>query len=358
MKVSNIIKAYLLKRLTRKKSIDFDIKNSQKILFLRYDRIGDMIITTPVFRELKNLYPDINIFVLASKVNKGVLLNNPHIDEVFTCKKNNILSDILLLIKLRRKQIDVCIEFDHSVIPHAILRIKAIKPKKVISVSKDGRYGVEGSELKLYDIFTEKLTDMHFCDIWLNTIKPFGVKPKSNKYDLYITNEQETTAKKFLIHYHNKSLIGINLQGAVKGKNIQLLKFKQIIEGLYQANNNIQIIILSSPERFQFIYKIVSDMDLKYAISSYKTNTILDAAALIKQLDLVISPDTSIVHIASAFNIPVVSIHEDNPNSYKLFAPKSDYSRTVFSKFSDRLEGYNVGKIIENSIELLEKNEG
>jgi len=41
-----------------------------------------------------------------------------------------------------------------------------------------------------------------------------------------------------------------------------------------------------------------------------------------------------------------------------LFAPTSKYSRTVFSEFRDRLDGYNVNKIIENSINLLAKNEG
>ena len=70
---------------------------------------------------------------------------------------------------------------------------------------------------------------------------------------------------------------------------------------------------------------------------------------------MVITPDTSIVHIASAFNIPIVTIHEDNRDSYQLFAPTSKYSRTVFSEFSDRLDGYNVDKIIENSISLIAK---
>ena len=74
--------------------------------------------------------------------------------------------------------------------------------------------------------------------------------------------------------------------------------------------------------------------------------------------DMVITPDTPIVHIASAFNIPILPIHEDNSDSHQLFAPTSKYSRSFFSEFSDRLDGYNVNKIIENSINLIEKNEG
>ena len=48
------MKAYLLRKLTKKHSVDFDIQDMLKVFyFLRYDRIGDMIITTSVFRELK-----------------------------------------------------------------------------------------------------------------------------------------------------------------------------------------------------------------------------------------------------------------------------------------------------------------
>jgi ADP-heptose:LPS heptosyltransferase len=129
----------------------------------------------------------------------------------------------------------------------------------------------------------------------------------------------------------------------------------RICKGLYQANNNIQIIILTTPSNFQITTKKVSKITLDYVVTSYKIESILDVAALIKHLDLVITPDTSIVHIASAFNIPIVTIHEDNRDSYQLFAPTSKYSRTVFSEFSDRLDGYNVGKIIENSISLIAK---
>ena len=87
------IKACILRRFTRKKSIDFDIRRAKNILFLRYDRIGDMVITTPVFRELKIFIPEIKITVLASKANQSVLTNNPYVDDVFVNHKNSFLND-------------------------------------------------------------------------------------------------------------------------------------------------------------------------------------------------------------------------------------------------------------------------
>ncbi|HIB70088.1 MAG TPA: lipopolysaccharide heptosyltransferase family protein, partial [Candidatus Marinimicrobia bacterium] len=271
MSISRQIKAFILRKLTSKKSHNFDIHKAENVLFLRYDRIGDMVITTPVFRELKLVYPHIKITVLASTANQDVLTNNPYVDNIITNHKNNLLSDLSSLLKLRKQKFDVCIEFDHSVIPHAIIRLKVIKPKKVISVKKDGRYGVDGSELLLYDFYTEKPSNAHFRDIWLATLKPFGVKPKSNVYDLFITDTQQKQAQNFIKQYSSKFLVGINLEGAVKGKKIKFSELWQICQGLHKANNNIQVIILTTPGNLQSIYEKVTESSLDYVVTSYKT---------------------------------------------------------------------------------------
>jgi len=355
MPISRQVKALILRKLNSKEPNNFDISKAKNVLFLRYDRIGDMIITTPVFRELKLVYPHISIAVLASKANQDVLLNNPYIDHIITNHKNNLLSDLPSLLHLRKQKFDVCVEFDHSVIPHAIIRLKIINPKKVISVKKEGRYGVPGSELSLYDFYTKKSNDAHFRDIWLATLKPFGIKPKSNDYDLFITETQQKQAQNFIKQYSSKFLVGINLEGAVKGKKIKFSELWEICQGLYKVNNNIQVVVLTTPNNWKSVRDKIIYQSLDYITVSYKTNTILDAAALIECLDLVITPDTSIVHIASAFNAPMVTIHEDNKDSYQLFAPTSKQSRTVFSNSSSSLVGYSVQQVIEFSNKVIDK---
>ena len=250
MLVSMQIKAYILRRLTRKKSINFEIQKAINILFLRYDRIGDMVITTPVFRELKLAYPEINITVLASKANQYVLINNPYVDRVITNHKNNLLKDLPTLLALRKEKFDVCVEFDHSVVPHSIVRLRIIKPKKIISIKKDGRYGVNGNELSLYDVYTEKQTKEHFRDIWLGVLEPFGINPKSRDYDLFVTDEQNKKAQNYVKQFPSKFLVGINLEGAVKGKKIESSELFQICQGLHDQNKNIQTALavnISSP---------------------------------------------------------------------------------------------------------------
>jgi ADP-heptose:LPS heptosyltransferase len=320
---------------------------------LRYDRIGDMVISTPVFRELKRLHPHLKILVLASKINNEVLNDNPYVDEVFINYKNNFFGDIFSLLKLRKRRLDVCVEFDHSVVLHAILRLRIINPKKIISVAKDGRYGVTGDELLMYDYYTKKPKDIHFRDIWLKTLQPFGIEPISNKYDLFCSDEQEEVAINYLKKYRSKYKIGINLEGAVKGKKIRFSELYQICQGLYEQNNNILIVILTTPKNFQSVKEKLIKMELDYVVVSYKTDTILDVAAVINQLDLMITPDTSISHIASAFNKPIVTIHENNQDSYQLFAPTSNLNRTVFSKSKNSLNGFSLSLLLSYCFELI-----
>jgi ADP-heptose:LPS heptosyltransferase len=98
---------------------------------------------------------------------------------------------------------------------------------------------------------------------------------------------------------------------------------------------------------------MIINMRLDYVSIAYRTNNILDVSALIDNLHLVITPDTSIAHIASTFNIPVITIHENNDKSYKLFAPISDLNRTVFSTNNNSLEGFSVESILVHANDLM-----
>ena len=99
------LKAYLLKKLTNKKLVDFDLKDTKNVLVLRYDRIGDMILTTPVFRELKKTYPNISISVLASKDNKDVIssfVGLKHNDLKLGASETNSFEDVNFMIDFKK----------------------------------------------------------------------------------------------------------------------------------------------------------------------------------------------------------------------------------------------------------------
>jgi ADP-heptose:LPS heptosyltransferase len=350
---SKKIKALFLKILTNKKQVNFDIKKSKKVLILKYDRIGDMVVSTPIFRELKEAFPDISISVLASESNKDVVKYNPYIDHIYTNYKNSIFGDLPSLLKLRKKSFDVCIELEHSVIPHAIFRLIIINPKKIISIHKDGRYGVKGSEIKLYDYFTKKDKTSHFGKIWLDTLSFFDIKPNSNKYDFFLSKIETEKARKFIDTLGKKIKIGINTQGSFPEKSIKSKELKEICVGLYDHFKDIQIVILATPNQQIEKKDFISKLGLDYVKCSYPTISINDAAALIQKLDIIISPDTSIVHIAASFDVPTVSIHENNKDSYRLWSPTSSLNKTIFSENTYGIANYSVHDVIKSTIEIL-----
>ena len=353
MKNNQKIKAYLLRLFTRKKNNVFDLKNVKTVLVMRYDRIGDMIVSTPIFRELKKHNPNVEITVLASKTNQDIIKYNPYIFEIFTNYKNNFLKDLSILLKLRRRKFDVCIELDHSVITHAIMRLKIIKPKNIISIYKYGRYGVPGEELELYDYYTKKDEKNHFSRIWLDTLIFLGINTDSTNYDIFLSNSEREKANLFFLSVNERIKIGINIDAFSIHKKINFFELRQICEGLYQFNNDIRIILMSGPNYRDNLLELVKEISLDFVSPSFKTESILEASALIEKLDMVITPDTSIVHIASAFNIPVISIHEKNNESFRLWAPTSKLNNTVFSRTEVGLNDYNVDQLLSSAKNII-----
>ena len=61
--------------------------NPRKILVIRFSSLGDLVLTTPIFRELKRFYPDAEITLLTSSGIGSVLENNPQIDHAIMCSR-------------------------------------------------------------------------------------------------------------------------------------------------------------------------------------------------------------------------------------------------------------------------------
>ena len=109
-----------------------DIGKVQQVLIFRFDRIGDMIVTTPVFRALKRRNPKVHVGVIASSVNEELVLNNPYVDEVYVLKKN-WLGLISQIWQIRKQKYDVILNFifNRTTTPGILANLIAPKGFKV-----------------------------------------------------------------------------------------------------------------------------------------------------------------------------------------------------------------------------------
>ena len=128
----------------------------------------------------------------------------------------------------------------------------------------------------------------------------------------------------FLLYKSSKIIVGLNIEGSNDEKKISKEDFVKIILGLHSMDNNIIIILLHKPNDRDWISQLIPNEASSYVFPSYPTESLPDLAALIDNLDLIISPDTSIVHMACAFKKPLVAIYNKNMRLFEIWHPISD----------------------------------
>ena len=104
----------LAKKLFDKKvksDSSLDMSKTNSVLFLRYDdKIGDMVVSTLLYREIKKQYPNIKIYVLCGKNSKEIIKYNPYIDNIYIYN-NKFFKDFFVYKQIRKENIDLVIDF-------------------------------------------------------------------------------------------------------------------------------------------------------------------------------------------------------------------------------------------------------
>ena len=356
MSIKIILKSYFLRHLGKHKFKKIQLTNSPKFLILMHQNIGDMIVCSPILRELKKAYPDCNLQVIASKTNQEIAITNPYIDfvHIYQNKWNKLLP---LLFKLRRHNFDVAVELEAKIVTRVILMLRLVNPKFILSVSKrEGRYGIEPKDFYSYDFYTDDKLN-HQRDTCLDILRLLNIKFTNTNYDVFYLEKHKERAVAFLKNFDSKEIvIGLNISGSSYEKRISDNDMDKIITGLYSISQNIKIILLHKPESRQSINTLITQDKTSYVLPSYPTNSILDVAALVNLLDLLITPDTSLVHIACAFNKPLLAIYRDDKVAFEAWHPKSSNHHVVFSNDINSLNSIDTGQVISKSFDLISEH--
>ena len=302
--------------------------NIKSILFLRYDgKIGDMVVNSLMFREIKKVYPDTKIGVITRGAAIDIIKNNPNVDEIYEYHKDRKkIKDLAL--KIKEEKYDLLIDFSEMLRVNQMMLINLCGARINI--------GLDRKDWKLFDLSIESGKDFkwteHITKRYLAYLIKLGLKKENIdiSYDIYLKNE-----KKYEIFFNkikeNKKLI-LNPYGASKHKSFSIETLENIIN--YLKDKDIAIILVYFGDKYEELKFL--EKKYKYVYIPKKIESILDTAILIKKSDYVISPDTSIVHIASAFNKKMITIYPPKGGKYGVdhlvWAPESEYSKVIFCK--------------------------
>ena len=307
----------------------------KSILFLRYDgKIGDMIVNSLMFREIKKVYPDIRIGVIARGAAIDIIKDNPNVDKIYKYYKDRKkIKDLAL--KIKEEKYDLLIDFSEMLRVNQMMLINLCRARINI--------GLDRKDWELFDLSIESDKDFkwteHITKRYLAYLIKLGLKKENINisYDIYLKDE-----KKYEVFFNeikeSKKLI-LNPYGASKHKSFSIETLENIIT--YLKDKDIAIILTYFGDKYKELEFL--EKKYKYVYIPKKIESILDTAILIKKSDYGISPDTSIVHIASAFNKKMITVYPPKGGKYGVdhlvWAPKSEYSRVIFCK--DKIGNYD-----------------
>ncbi|MCX7736670.1 MAG: glycosyltransferase family 9 protein [Candidatus Kapabacteria bacterium] len=288
-----------------------DIKQIKKILIIRYDKIGDMIATLPAIDCLKRLNPALEIDVLCSNQNYEIIRNDDRINHKFLTRNKPLilLKDAL---KLRKNNYDLIFSFVFykttlgGLISNFSGKRKAIK----ISIQHKDRSKLYSTFFNILVPSEDFIQSKSMLEVLFNMVcYVFGIDfdLKNIRQKLYIDEEAIQRTNKFINSSAKGKFIIINISAGHPIRTWADENFIKLLDYLTKEYKDLIFVIISSPEDYTRALSISSNFSER--VYSFNSKSILDVAALISRSQFVISPDTSIIHLASVYSVPVIGLY-------------------------------------------------
>ena len=260
-----------------------------KFLIIRLSSIGDIVLTTPVIRCLKQQILTSEIHYVTKSAYSAILESNPYVDEVFTVKED--LNEVL--DQLKEEDYDYVIDLHHNL---RSLKIKRAIGKPSFSFPK---LNIEKWLLTAFKI--NRMPDVHIVDRYLSTLEKFGIKNDGQGLDYFIP-EQDHISLDTLPSFCNNGYTALVLGATFATKRLPLHKLQQICEG-YKG----PLLLLGGKEDAAVGAQLeaIAPERIYNACGKYNLN---QSADMLRQSKKVVTHDTGLMHIAAAFQVPILSI--------------------------------------------------
>ena len=345
---------FLLKK-GRKDFTPLDGNKLKKVLFLRPDKIGDMVVSLPVFDNLKKTYPHLELSLLCSLRNYALVKNDPRFAKIFLYKKR-FFSDLACLKAMRRENYDCVVDMiSNDSITNLFLAGYSVKDKP--------RLGVQKSKYKDYYEYSyyHGLDDMrHIIRNTLQLLEAFGIE--SEKADGYAPPYIDENARRKAAGFYEqfggdgRLNIGFNLSVGNPTRIWSADKCRRLVEKIV-ADDGVRVLVITTPADRPRGDELANGFDERVVQIPPGLN-LSEVSAIIEKLDLLITPDTSLVHIARSFKVPVVGLYPKPVKNFILWHPYDQQEGAVLSDNNDNIFDITVEQVYEAYDRILKTNRG
>jgi ADP-heptose:LPS heptosyltransferase len=261
----------------------------KKILIIRFSSIGDIVLTTPVIRCLKQQRPEIEIHYLTKNSFKSILENNPYLSKVHTIEKE--AKEVIGILK--KENFDFIIDLHHN--------IRSLQIKKALGKPTSTLKKLNFKKWLLVNFKINILPPIHVVDRYIQTLAPLEVKNDLQGLDFFIPVKDKINITSLPLTHQN-GYIGFVIGAKHFTKQLPTKKIISICKKINQP-----IILLGGKEDISRAIQIEKAVGLTIynACGEYNLN---QSASLIKHASKIISHDTGLMHIAAAFKKDIFSV--------------------------------------------------
>lgn len=314
-----------------------------KILFIRLNRIGDALITTPLLNLIKKEI-GCKVYVLSAKSNHFIFQDSSLTDKVIVYnKKTNSLFSLIKL--LNKENFDAIVDLHDDVSTTVSYLVAFIKCKF--------KFGLKKGTEKLYTHTIQKMDPKkhHVINRVMAFSKLFGLQTVPNNYNIIFRSTEKSLekSKKFIKEYFSQErfLLGINISAGNEARFWGIENYSELVSSI--IDYKVNVILMCAEQDLEYA-RVVS----KGAIPIFHNPDFNEFSAMIYFLDILFTPDTSIVHIGSAFNKPVFGLYVKYNTQDMIWSPyKSPFDCVITEE--PTLKNVKLETVKEKFIPFFEK---
>lgn len=261
----------------------------KKILLIRFSSIGDIVLTTPIVRCIKQQLPEVELHVLTKSSYRSIYAANPNIDKVFELQGN--MKE--LISQLRKERYDFVVDLHKN--------WRSLRVRMALHCPSSSFPKLDFRKFLYTKLKIGKLPRIHIVDRYFRAVEKLGIQNDGQGLDFFF-NEGDVMHYEDIPESFHDGFVAIVIGGQHATKILPEDKVVEVCNAL-----DYPVILVGGPEDAARGERIKERVGT-YVGNSCGTLTLGQSASLLGLADAVITNDTGMMHIAAALRKPIVSV--------------------------------------------------
>lgn len=277
----------------------------RRILLSRLRFMGDVILTTPLIRQLKKTFPEARLSYLTQDTFAPLLLHNPNLDEVISFpQRSSLMAQARFYRQLRQRRFDLAIDLFGN--PRSALMTWATGAK--IRVGGDFR-----GRGKLYNVrVPAPAVEPNAIDFHWRSLAALGIEKGDDRTEIFLTPAEKKWARECLVGFNldlSQPIIGLHPGATWPNKRWPEKYFAELALQLHK--NGIQVLITQGPGEESIVQEVIwriSAQQRDATITLLPVLSLRQLAGVQQQMRVFVSNDCGVMHLAVAGGTPTIGL--------------------------------------------------